>query len=99
MTATPRTDAPTPMTDEFLSKIPNSTEWYVFARQLERENTRLAQTIMQRENENAALRADAERLRYALKTVFLYPDVRKYLGRELSDLADAAIKGVKHADE
>ena len=42
MSDTPRTDAaaapaPTPRTDEFLSKIPNSTEWYVFARQLERE--------------------------------------------------------------
>lgn len=41
------------------------------------------------------LRAEAEALRKALVLVMDYPDVRKYLGSQVANVADAAIAATK----
>jgi pyridoxal/pyridoxine/pyridoxamine kinase len=55
----------------------------------------LAEKCAAHEETIDALRKNAERLRSALELVMGYPDVRIYLGSEISNIADAAINAAK----
>lgn len=41
--------------------------------------------------EELALRVNNDSLRMALRAIMNYPEIKTYIGRELSDLADAAL--------
>ena len=58
-------------------------------------NWRHAENAKEAAAEITRLRAEAEALRKALVLVMDYPDVRKYIGSQVANVADSAIDATK----